>query len=120
MLVRYSVHSEDGERELRVMHITHASLLLKANSGSDLNEEEALILDQIYGAYQSHYFHGFGRSTSLGNDGTPQARNFVKTLRENPAFYLFPLRDALLSHGVLELENSQHLFRSSWMSRSGR
>lgn len=92
--------SEEGERELRVLHIAHAGLLLKANSGVELNEKEALILDQIYGAYQSHCFHGFGRSTSLGNDGTPPARNFARILRENPSFLpIFSARNLKESPG---------------------
>ena len=80
---------EEGEREMRILHIAHASLLLKANSGIELNEEEALILEQVYGAYQSHFFHSFGRSTSLGRDGEVLARNFAIVLRQNPSF--FPL-----------------------------
>ena len=92
--------SEEGERELRALYISNIGLLLKANNNEILNDEELAVLNQLYGVCQSHHFHAFGRSTTLGGDGKIQARNFARALHENPCFVpIFKARNLSESRG---------------------
>ena len=78
--------SEEGDRALTSLYISHIALLIKANRGEVLSEEEHSILKKIYWSHQSHYFHQFGKSKVLGSNGDIAGHNFAVVLKENPCF----------------------------------
>ena len=80
---------EDSQRELQRLYIDHAALILRANGGEALTEEENFVLREIYASTQDSHFFSFLRARAYEDDGHNSVRTFVMALHRFPVFMNF-------------------------------
>ena len=76
----------EGERELSKMKQNHAALIIKANSGAVLTEEEEFVLREIFFSHWVFHLIAYLRSRTYGRDGAINVHNMTRTLIEYPCF----------------------------------
>lgn len=94
--------TDEGVRDLQRLCIAHSSLILKANRGDDLSEEEAFQLFGIYRSHQSFYFHGYSRNVTLGQRPI-HSELFCRLLIANESFRKLYREDDIMRDGPAKI-----------------